>query len=212
MIKPILHLISGQKLLRQALSHLLSGSNQFQEVYGSPCFGEIRSKAGALENTWFIIDAGLPDDEIQEFILLVKKAGGKVVILGNSYNPKRVIELIPFKADGYLTTDSPKDELFALLGKVESGGPVIAESLIPHMMNWLAASSQTDREEEVLLTPREQEILGLLARGHTNGQIAKKLVISVNTVKNHVHNILEKLGVSNRAKLVFYAVKRGLVS
>ncbi len=213
MIKPALYIISRQTLLRQALSHLLSGSNRFREINGSVCFSESRLKAGALEeNTWFIIDAELPDYEIQELLLLANRGGGRVIILGSSYNAKRIIELMPLKADGYLTTDSPQDELFAILEKVESGGPVIADSLIPDMMNRLSASLQVKPEKEILLTPREQEILELLAQGYTNGQIAKKLIISVNTVKNHVHNILEKLGVSNRAKLVSYAMTRGLVS
>ena len=62
------------------------------------------------------------------------------------------------------------------------------------------------------LSPRELEVLGLMARGQSNQQIARGLFISISTVKNHVHHIIEKLGVSDRVQAVILAIKRGWIS
>ena len=72
---------------------------------------------------------------------------------------------------------------------------------------------QSQRAEAVrILTERELEVLGLLSQGHTNGQIAKELVLSVGTVKTHVHRIISKLGVSDRTQAAVRAIRIGLVS
>ncbi|MFZ5640193.1 MAG: response regulator transcription factor [Bacillota bacterium] len=214
MDRPALVIISRQLLLRRALACLLTSGMRYGEVkeYGSG--GEIGISAGRTVRSIYIIDAELPEAEIGELINLVWRSHDKVIIFGSSYNKERLVELISFKADGYFTTDLPEAELPVFLEKVRQGGPVIADNLIPEMVNKLSDTAKGGTEDKKacsLLTPREKEILKLLAAGNTNDQIAKKLVISIYTVKNHVHNILEKLGITNRTQLVSFALTRGLV-
>jgi len=212
-------IISRQLLLRQGLASLLSSAARHQAAgeYGN--LQKAFSETAELGKRILLVDAELPALESAEII----KASGssKIIIIGSMYNKKRLMELMPLKADGYLTSDISWDEFMDLLTKVEQVGPVISESLIPSIIERLSSqgekshSSQERAEQDEryeLLTPREREILCLLSRGHTNAQIADKLFISIYTAKNHVHNILDKLGVKNRARLVSYAVSKGLVS
>ncbi len=207
-------IVSRQALLRRALACLLISRLRYGEVkeYGSG--GEIGLSSGITGHSIYIVDAELPDAEIGEIINLASSSHDKAIIFGSSYSKGRLVELMVLKADGYFTTDLPEAELQVFLEKVWQGGPVIADNLIPEMVNKLSDTAKggiEDKNAYSLLTPREKEILKLLAAGSTNDQIAKKLVISIYTVKNHVHNILEKLGITNRTQLVSFALTRGLV-
>jgi len=210
MDKTALVIISRQALIRHVLACLLSSLANCEEVVecGSP--QEIPLRTEDANRRVFIIDAELPDSQIVEVINLAYNNRHKVVILGSSYNKKRLVDLIALKADGYFTTDMSENELMVLLKKVELGGPVIAESLVSELVDKLTGAQKEDIEEKSynMLTPREKELLKLLTKGYTNDQIAKNLMISIFTVKNHVHNILEKLEISNRAQLISYVLTR----
>lgn len=215
MNKPVPVIVSRQVLWRHALACLLMSWTHYETIQECGCAGEIDLLAQSKGCFEYIIDAELPDDQIGEIVKLSANNHNKVVIIGSSYNKKRLIELMALKADGYLTTDLSSEEFLMMMEKVWQGGSVIADSLIPDLVNKLSDLSGDRTEEKKAfntLTPREEEILKLLAAGCTNLQIAKKLFISIYTVKNHVHNILEKLGISNRAQLVSYALTSGLVS
>jgi len=211
--KPALIIVSQQVLFRRALAYLFSSGAQYEVT--AECGGpdELPSGEQVTGYCLFIVDAELPDSQIHQVADFARNSHHKIVILGSVNNKQRLVKLMPLKADGYFTTDLSEQELPALLEKVERGGPVIADSLVPELVNKVsrALDENTADEGYASLTPREKEILKLLATGSTNGQIAKKLVISVSTVKNHVHNILDKLGINNRSQLVSYALTRGLV-
>lgn len=206
-------IISRQTLLRRALVSLLSSYTDFRVQGDCTCSKDIPILENELLPRLFIIDAELSFHEIGEILNLHKNSFNKAAILGSLYNKRKLIELLPLKADGYLTSDLTENELNNLLIKLMGGSKVFADSLMPEMVEKLSAKAEEDMEERrgAQLTPREREILKLLAAGASNSQIAQKLVISVYTVKNHVHNILEKLGIENRTQLAAYALTRGLV-
>lgn len=215
MDKPGLVIISRQALWRHALACLLKSRTQYVTVREYNGTGEISLEAKNTGSLIYFVDAELPDVQIGDIVNMSGNGHNKVIIFGSSYYKERLIELMPLKADGYLATDLSGEEFVVFLEKVRQGGPVIADSLIPELVNRLSdiSGERTDEKKAYsTLTPREKEILKLLAAGNTNGQIAKKLVISVYTVKNHVHKILEKMEITNRAQLVSYALTSGLVS
>ncbi len=214
MDKIAVYVISEQLLFRRGLVSLVSSWAQYEVMEELSSCPDIKRMTTGLSNSLFIVDAEIPCAEISKLIGSFKNELCRIVLLGSVYNKKRILQLLSLKADGYFTTDVSENEFLLLLDKVLSGATIIADSLVPELVESMSANL-TELEEEqkdAVLTPREKEILRLLATGSSNSQIAQKLVISIYTVKNHVHNILEKLGIDNRTKLVSYALTRGLVS
>jgi DNA-binding NarL/FixJ family response regulator len=116
-------------------------------------------------------------------------------------------------ARGYLTKDAGADEIRAAVEAVARGEAALDPSVQHHVVAALAgsapeATTPPDLPDE--LTPREAEVLGLIAEGLTNAEIADRLVVSAATVKTHVNHIFAKAGVRDRAQAVVYAYSHGL--
>jgi NarL family two-component system response regulator LiaR len=114
-------------------------------------------------------------------------------------------------AKGYLLKGAPRGQIFEAIRVVSQGDsllqPVVASKLLRHVSD----QAQEDRFIREALTEREMEVLGLLAQGKTNKEIALELVITERTVKFHVSSILGKLGAGNRTEAVTIAAQQGLV-
>lgn len=206
--------ISQQALLRMAIISVLKAQDEYEIIGEYECYPEINSITQRSEPCCVILDADMSVSQIENLVKLFKKSGNKVIILGSIYDKNRLVELMPLEADGYLTTDLGENEILELLAKVRQDGQAFSSSLIPELVCRLNSklTSYNESEKVNMLTNREKEVLKLLACGYTNGQIAQKLVISVYTVKNHVHSILDKMAIDNRAQLVSYVLTKGLVN
>lgn len=113
-------------------------------------------------------------------------------------------------AAGYLLKGSPSDELLSALRAVHEGGVFLPPELAGELVqDYLGRHPQP--QEDGSLTPREQEVLMLIAQGHTNAQIANQLTLSINTIKTHRLHIYQKLDLHDRASLVDYALRRGIL-
>jgi two-component system response regulator NreC len=141
--------------------------------------------------------------------LLHESPGAKIVVLGGADDPHAVQEAFSRGANGYLLSDTAESEVVAAVREVTAGGRYVNPELGARLV---AAEARARRQAEGDgLSEREQEVLRLLALGHTNQEIAGQLVISVRTAETHRTHIMEKLGVSSRAELVRYALDRGLL-
>ena len=116
-------------------------------------------------------------------------------------------------ASGYLLTDSSIDEVAQAIRVVADGQSLISPSMAIKLLDEFKQMSRSDRQQvpSPRLTDRELEVLKLVAQGLNNREIAKRLFISENTVKNHVRNILEKLQLHSRMEAVMYAVREKLL-
>lgn len=136
----------------------------------------------------------------------------KIVILTVSEEDDDLFEAIKCGAVGYIQKSLDSDQFFDLLDAVLRGEvgmtPTLAGKILHDYARRRHPSPQPTIEE---LTPREYEVLELVAQGATNAEIAAQLGISENTVKFHMKNILQKLHASNRAEVVAYALKSGLI-
>jgi two-component system response regulator DevR len=115
-------------------------------------------------------------------------------------------------ASGYLLKNVSRAELLQSIRQVASGQTLLSSDAtrgVLKRMNALATSTGDRAGAE--LTEREREVLALVARGHTNKQIAEVLIVSEKTARNHVSNILEKLGLSRRSEAAAFAVEHKLV-
>jgi two-component system, NarL family, response regulator LiaR len=126
----------------------------------------------------------------------------RVIALTASVDEARLMGVLRAGACGYVRKDADPETLLAAVRAVANGKTYID----PAVGRQLVASASDD------LTPRETEVLGYLARGLSNRDIAAALDIGEETVKTHVANLLAKLGVENRAQAMVQAIKRGLVS
>jgi DNA-binding NarL/FixJ family response regulator len=136
-----------------------------------------------------------------------------VVMLTASELDEHLYEAVRLGAAGYLLKNLDAGELFDLLVSVARGEAALtramAARLLKNVAQHAAHSAETGAEA---LTEREVEVLRLVARGASNPQIAETLCITVNTVKVHLRNILDKLQLENRTQAAAYAVQSGLVS
>jgi DNA-binding NarL/FixJ family response regulator len=151
--------------------------------------------------------------------LLAKTPQLRVVMLTISAEEQDVMEALMAGACGYLLKDASLDEIVAGVEAAARGESMITPSVAGNLIRRLrsrgempyAQSIQPNQLAEVNLTEREREVLGLLVRGLDNAAIGRNLLISQNTVKNHVSAILAKLGVQNRIQAAVCAAKSGIV-
>jgi DNA-binding NarL/FixJ family response regulator len=147
-----------------------------------------------------------------------------VLVMTMHENPDYLLEALRAGAAGYLLKDADQDDVISAIRGVLSGESPIAPELAARLLRRLALeererggrSQGVSRERRggpytESLTPREQEVLGLMKLGHTNRMIAQTLVISPGTAKNHVEHIIQKLGVSDRTQAVVKALELGIL-
>ena len=129
------------------------------------------------------------------------KAGRARVIVLTAYDAdERIVSVVTAGAKGYLLKGAPREEIFQAIRTVHEGGsllqPIVASKLMQHLSGQAAQA-----EDAIDLTPREIEVLQLMAQGHSNKRIAAELVITERTTKFHVSSILAKLDARNRTEL-----------
>jgi DNA-binding NarL/FixJ family response regulator len=133
----------------------------------------------------------------------------RVLVLSASGDESDVLQAVKAGAHGYVLKSTSSEELIEAVRRVHRGEPVFTPSLAGMVLNELRHPGER-RPAEPSLSPRETEVLRLVAKGYTYREIADKLFISVKTVQNHVRNILSKLQLHRRYELMRYAIHRGL--
>ena len=133
-----------------------------------------------------------------------------VLIMSTYDNPTYVARAVALGASGYLLKGCSKDDLLGAIRKAAGGESVWTRDELRRASGSLAAPKKPS-DVDVSLTPRESEVLRHLAAGLTNKEIAQQLHISYETVKEHVQNVLRKLGVTDRTQAAIWAVRKGLV-
>jgi len=130
----------------------------------------------------------------------------RVIVLTATEDDRDVIRAMRLGARGVVLKQSASDLLIKSIRKVAGGEIWLDKRMTSEVMRAFAKSTETGRREKPLLSDREKEIVQLVAQGYRNREIGEKLFISEQTVKNHLHNIFDKLGVSDRLELALYAI------
>lgn len=137
------------------------------------------------------------------------------LIVGVKAAEPSILKYVESGASGYVLGDASLEELITHVQTVLRGeticSPQIAYSAFSRLGNLAPANTDEAAYQPALLTPREMEVLRLMAEGLSNKEIAHRIYVSLYTVKNHVHNMLKGLGLRNRFELVQYAVDKGLI-
>ncbi len=202
-------------LFRQGLMGMMETREDLVQVVGAAATGrEAVQLAEQLQPDVILMDISMPDGNglqaTQE--IRARFPNIKIVMLTSSESDEHLYEAVQLGASGYLLKNLDAAQLFDLLSGVMRGEAAMTPEMASRLLKGIAKRSAHPEEGEEALTERELIVLRLVAVGATNSDIAEKLCISVNTVKTHIRNILDKLQLENRTQAANYAMDRGLVS
>ncbi|WP_210481748.1 response regulator transcription factor [Naasia sp. SYSU D00948] len=205
-----------QAMVRAGFAALLAAQDDF-EVVGEAANGE--EAVAMVEDRHpdvVLMDVRMPVMNGIEATRRIVEADQhvRVVMLTTFDIDEYVFEAIRAGASGFLLKDALPEELVAAVRVVAAGDALLAPSVTRRVIERFAAApepTRSARTEIAGLTDREREVLVQVARGRTNGEIAKALYIAEQTVKTHVSRVLGKLGVRDRAQAVVAAYESGLV-
>jgi DNA-binding NarL/FixJ family response regulator len=210
-------LADDHALFREGLAGIITAQPDF-EVVGEAGDGlEALVKAQELVPDLILMDIGMPGCDGLEATRRIKQElpAATIVMLTVRDEEEKLFEAIKNGAQGYLLKNMRSQEILALLRGAVQGEAAITPALAGRMLEEFRRLSRevpwAPDEEEAALTRRELEVLGLVAEGATDKEIAEALCISLHTVKSHMRNILAKLHVSGRSEAARYARHKGLV-
>jgi DNA-binding NarL/FixJ family response regulator len=200
-----------QPVVRQGLRTFLELHDDI-EVVGEAEDGERALEAiAALAPDVVLMDLVMPRLDGVAAIERLRESGSpaRVIVLTSFLDEDKVLPAVRAGAAGYLLKDVEPADLVRAIRTVDGGEALLHPAVAARVLRELAADGDRTRRHE-LLTPREREVLALLARGRANKAIAFELGVAEKTVKTHVGNILGKLGLSDRTQAALYAVREGI--
>ena len=209
-------LADDQRLVRESLGTML-GLLDGIELVGSAADGaEAVALATKLRPDVVLMDLRMPGvDGIEATRLLRERLPDAGVIALTTYaDDETVLAALRAGARGYLTKDASSEDIRAAILCVASGSATLDPAVQHHVVAALASGpAQQEQAAAALpddLTPRESEVLVLIAAGLTNFEIAERLCVSPTTVKSHINHLFAKAGIRDRAQAVNYAYRTGL--
>ena len=219
--KPIIRIViaDDHPILRDGLKKLLSLEDDF-EVAGEACDGrEVLDRVQELRPDILLLDISMPNLDGLAALQVLQQTNNKtkVIILTASEDKNQFVQAMKLGCSGIVLKQTATDLIIKSIRKVYGGEIWLDSHTTAAVMRQFASPSDAgsatpggkSRERSPLST-REREIVQLVAQGFKNKEMAEKMFISEQTVKNHLHNIFDKLGVSDRLELALYAIHKGL--
>ena len=208
-------LADDHNIVRQGLRSLIEGESDFEVVGEADNGRQAVGLAAELAPDLVIMDVSMPDlNGIEATHQITRNhAGVKVMALSMHSDKRFVAGILKAGAAGYLLKDCAFEEMAGAIRAVAKGGtylsPGVAASVIQDYVRRLDMSEQSTVDS---LTPREREVLQLLAEGSSTKEIAAGLNLSVKTVETHRRQVMEKLDLHSIAELTKYAIREGLTT
>jgi len=207
-------IVDDNRLLREGLVSMLAEQENFVVVGAAASGLQALEKIKELGPEVALIDIGMPDKDGIEVTQTLHQdvPEVKVIILGMPDLTDEIMACIEAGAVGYVLKEASFDSLVETIRSAKRGesfcSPRMAASLFSRVAE--LAGERVPRSA-IKLTPREVEIINQIAEGLSNKEIAQRMSIEAQTVKNHIHNILDKLQLHNRLEAVQYARERNLL-
>jgi DNA-binding NarL/FixJ family response regulator len=207
-----------QRVVREGLATILTLLPGIEVVGEAGDGEEAVALTGELAPEIVLMDLRMPRCDGVEATRRLQDVApeAKVIVLTTYADDRSLLTALQAGARGFLTKDAGAEEVRQAIEAVARGEAAIDPTVQHHLVEAVAAGPRLGQADEPerpdQLTPREAEILSLVADGLTNPEIAARLVISEATVKSHVNHIFTKTGVRDRAQAVAYAYRHGLAS
>ncbi|MFE2410225.1 response regulator [Kitasatospora sp. NPDC059408] len=214
-------LADDQPLVRAALEMVIAETDDVEVVGEAGTGADAVRLAVELRPDVVVMDIRMPGTDGIEATRLVTAAGGptRVVVLTTFDDDDHVYAALRAGASGFLVKDMALDDILAAVRVVAAGEALIAPSVTRRLISTFAgqapapvSASAPEHPRLAAITGREREILTLVGRGLSNGEIAAELVLSIATVKTYMTRLLAKLDARDRVHLVILAYEAGLVS
>ncbi len=201
-------------IFRDGLRKLLTADDNITIVGEASDGNECIKLISKLKPDIVLLDLRMPDKDGLAVLEEVNfdTLTTRVIVLTAAEDDRDVIRAMRLGARGVVLKQSASDLLLKSIYKVHGGEIWLDNRMTAEVMKAFSKSSESGpRRDKPLLSDREKEIVQLVAQGYRNKEIGEKLFISEQTVKNHLHNIFDKLGVSDRLELALYAIHHRLI-
>ena len=201
--------VDDHEVLAASLAHVLDDEPDMAAVGVANSLAQARSRIVTATPDVLLLDRRLPDGDGVAAIaeLRALRPSMNVVVLTASPSDDALVQAIEAGAGGFVSKTRGLGEVTAAVRAAAAGEAVIS----PEMLSRLLPKLTRSPEQAPALTPREREVLGMLAEGLSNSAIAERMSVSVNTVRNHIANLSSKLGAHSKLEALSIAVRRGLL-
>lgn len=208
-----LMLVEDHEMVRAGF-HMLLDAQPDMEIVGEADSGE--QALTLLKDTRpdvILLDISMPGMGGAETARSIKAQQPETVILAVTIHSNKayLLEMLDAGVDGYLPKKAAADELVNAIQTIHAGKRYIHVSLIDALVEGYRTRTEDEKGGSQKLTPRQQEVIRLVADGMTSKQVAEKLELSVRTVDRHIENMMRRLKIHSRIELVKYAIREGLV-
>jgi DNA-binding NarL/FixJ family response regulator len=207
------YIVEDDEVTRRSLCDRVRAHGGYSvEVAVGTC-AEIRAALRQGRPDVLLVDLGLPDGSGVDVIAeaATRHAGLPIMVITVFGDERRVVRAIKAGATGYLLKDDPTHEIAAALQLLLAGGSPISPAIARHLIRLFQPAAPEESSSEGRLTAREQEVLGLAAKGFSYAEIAQMLNLSANTIASYTKHIYEKLAVSSRSEAIYEASRLGLI-
>jgi DNA-binding NarL/FixJ family response regulator len=196
-------------VLREGLVAVLGTQLDFDVVGEAADGSETVRLAETLQPDVILLDLEMPGTNGVAALERLRDAGSdsRAIVFTAYDTDERILGALRAGARGYLLKGASRKEIFDAIRTVHAGGSLLEPGVTDRLLDHV----REGREQPEALTPRELEVLGLIAQGLHNSEIAARLFVTERTVKFHVSSILAKLGADNRTEAVALAARRGLI-
>jgi DNA-binding NarL/FixJ family response regulator len=209
-------LAENQSLFREAVRVALTEQGDFTVVAEAKDGLQAVAEAARTRPALALLDAYLPNCDGVRATALIKERfpGCRVILLANHEDERLLLDALEAGANGFVTKDRPLDDLIEAARAIHRGETWIPQRMLGAVLDHLMGRRRDQREAMRYvgrLTAREREVLARLAEGADNDAIAQALVISPETARTHIQNVLSKLGVHSRLEATAFVIKNHLL-
>ena len=203
-----------QQLIREGVAALLVDENAISIVGEADNGLDAVRICGELKPDVALMDLSMPKMSGIDATREIRRhyPNIRVLVLSVDQNERQIAEAFRAGATGYAVKSSTRDELKKAILSVAKGQRYLAGTVSSDMVDYYLKNGNGAKGGGDVLTPRERQILKLIAEGHRNRNIAEQLFISVKTVENHRANLMRKLNLHNAAELTTYAIKQKMIA